>query len=115
MIGVLKRHPVACTLAAGAGVAYLLQVVFVAADRPEMSALMGTPFWPIHWALEPWKGALVPILGVLFERPEIEAIFDALSVLLGVVLYWGAGRGVEVLWGRLFRPTTTLPGQGAGQ
>lgn len=110
MISVLWRHPVACTLAAGAGVAFLLQVVFVAADRPKMFALMRTPFWPIHWALEPWKEALSPVLGVFFQGPEIESTFDALSVLLGIVLYWGAGRGIEVLWGWLFRPTPTLPG-----
>lgn len=110
MTSVLRRHPVACMLAGGAGVAYLLQTVFIAADQPEMFALMRTPFWPIRWALEPWKEALGPVLGVFLQGPEIESIFDALSVLLGVVLYWGAGRGIEVLWGWLFRPNPTLPG-----
>ena len=109
MKNILWRHPVACTLAGGAGVAFLLQTVFVAAGQPGMFALMRAPFWPIHWALEPWKETLGPMLSVFFQGPEIESTFDALSVLLGVVLYWGAGRGIEVLWERVFRPTPTPP------
>lgn len=110
MKNVLWRHPVACTLAAGAGVAYVLGAVFAGAGQPEMSALMLTPFGPIRFFLEPWKATIGPLLGVFAQEPEVEATFEGLAGFLGVVLYWGAGRGIEVLWERLFRPTDT-PGE----
>lgn len=109
MASVLWRHPVACTLAVGAGVAYVLGAVFAGAGQAEMSALMHLPFGPIRSVLEPWKAAIGPLAAVFFQAPEVEATFDGLAGFLGVVLYWGAGRGMEVLWDWLFRRTGTPP------
>jgi len=109
MKDVLWRHPVACTLSAGAGVAYVLGAILAGVGQAEMSALLHTPFGPIRYVLEPFKVTLSPLLEVFIQVPEIEAAFEGLAGFLGIVLYWGAGCGIEVLWGRVFRPTPTPP------
>ncbi|HSD51121.1 MAG TPA: hypothetical protein VLG48_06895 [Candidatus Methylomirabilis sp.] len=110
MTSVLRRHPVACALSAGAGVAYVMGALFAGAGQAEMSALLHTPFGPIRYVLEPFKDAIAPLLGVFIQPPEIEATFEGLSGFLGVVLYWGSGRMVEVAWERLFRRADLPPG-----
>lgn len=104
MLEAFRRHPATWTLAVGAAVAFILGMLFTGAGQPEMAQLLHRPFAPVRWVLEPWQSAVKPLLKVFAQDPEIEAIFEALSGILGIVLYGGLGRGAEELWWWFYPP-----------
>lgn len=103
MLEAFRRHPATWTLAVGAGVVFILGLLFTGAGKPEMAQLLHRPFAPARWGLEPWQSAVKPLLKVFAQDPEIEAVFEALRGILGILLYGSLGLGVEALW-RWFYP-----------